>query len=71
MSQNDKFESLLKKARRYRDCGTAEVWIFSIEGREAYLYSDRRNIILDETGEFRSDSIPGFSIRLGELIDRI
>jgi|SRR5579872_328267 len=71
VSQNDTFESLMKKAQRYRDCGTAEVWIFSIETRQAYLMSDSRNVILDEDQEFRPETIPGFSIRLGELFDRI
>jgi len=71
VSQNDTFESLTKKARRYRDCGTAEVWILSIETRQAYLMSDRRNLILDENQEFSPESIPGFSIRLKELFDRI
>jgi len=71
VSQNDTFESLMKKARRYRDCGTAEVWLLSIEGRQAYLYSEKQNVILDENEEFRSDLIPGFSIRLGTLFDRV
>ncbi len=71
VSQNDTFESLMKKAQRYRDCGTAEVWILSIETRQAYLMSKSRNLILDETQEFRPESIPGFSITLGELFDSI
>ena len=71
VSQNDTFESLMRKARRYRDCGTAEVWIFSIEMRQAVLMSENRNVILDEHQEFRPETIPGFSIRLGELFDRI
>lgn len=71
VSQNDKFESLMKKARRYRRCGTREVWIFSIEMREAYLLSEKQRVMLDENQEFRSDLIPGFSIRIGDLFDRI
>jgi len=71
VSQNDMFESLMRKARRYRDCGMAEVWIFSIEMRQAVLMSENRNVILDEHQEFRPETIPGFSIRLGELFDRI
>lgn len=71
VSQNDTFESLTRKARRYRSCGTAEVWVLSIENRQAYLYSEKQNVILDENGEFRSDLIPGFSIRLGDLFDQI
>ena len=71
VSQNDKFETLMKKARHYRDCGVREVWIFSIEMREAYLYSERQRLILGPDSEFRSDLIPGFSIRIGDLFDRL
>jgi Uma2 family endonuclease len=71
VSQNDTFSALSKKAQRYRNCGTKEVWIFSIETREAYVYSEKQRVILDEDGEFRSDLIPGFAIRLGDLFDRI
>jgi Uma2 family endonuclease len=71
VSQNDTFENLIGKARRYRKCGTREVWIFSIESREAYFYSERGRAILDEDGMFQSDLIPGFSIRLGDLFDQL
>jgi Uma2 family endonuclease len=71
VSQKDTFDSLMKKARRYRDCGTAEVWIFSIEMQQAFLMSDGQNVILNENQEFRPETIPGFSIRLGDLLARI
>ena len=71
VSQNDKFEALLKKAQRYRACGTKEVWIFSIEMREAFVFNEQQRAILNEDQEFRSDLLPGFSIRLGDLFDRI
>ena len=71
VSQNDKFESLMKKAQRYRECGVKEVWIFSIEMREAYAFCDRQRTILGADSEFRSDLIPGFSIRIGDLLDRL
>ena len=70
-SPNDTFGSLIKKAQRYRKCGTQEVWLLSIDGRTAYYYSEKQNVILDENAEFRSDLIPGFAIRLGDLFDRI
>lgn len=70
-SPNDTFISLAKKAQRYRRCGTREVWLLSIDARQAYYYSEKLNVILDENGEFRSDLIPGFSIRLGDLFDRV
>ena len=71
VSQNDKFDALLKKAQRYRQAGTKEVWIFSIEMREAHLFSDQGRAILDEHQQFHSSLIPGFSIRIGDLFDRI
>jgi Uma2 family endonuclease len=71
VSQNDKFEALMKKARRYLKCGTKEVWILHIEGREAYVFSGDKRAILDEKQKFQSDLIPGFSIKLGDLFDDI
>jgi Uma2 family endonuclease len=71
VSQNDTFEKLIGKAHRYRKCGTREVWIFSIESREVYFYSERGRAILDEDGMFQSDLIPGFSIRLGDLFNQL
>ena len=71
VSQNDRFENLLKKVHRYRICGTKEAWIFSIEMRQAYVYSEQRKAIRDDNQQFSSDLIPGYSIRLGELFDSI
>lgn len=69
-SANDTFGMLIKKVQRYRRCGTKEAWIFSLETREAFLFSDHRRAILDENDEFRPEMIPGFAIRIGELMDR-
>jgi Uma2 family endonuclease len=69
VSPNDPFEKLAKKALRYRACGTPEVWIFCQATRQAYLYSEHRRI-LDENDEFRPETIPGFAIRIGDLLDR-
>jgi Uma2 family endonuclease len=71
VSENDTYAALMKKARRYRKCGTKEVWIFDIEGREAHVFSDHQRAILDENQKFQSELIPGFSIRLGDLFDDI
>jgi Uma2 family endonuclease len=71
VSQNDQFEALMKKAQRYRECGVKEVWIFSIEMREAYAFSNHKRTILGADSEFRPDLIPGFSIRIGDLLDRL
>jgi Uma2 family endonuclease len=70
VSAHDTFQMLVKKAQRYRTCGTREVWIFSKETRETFLCSGQRRAILDENDEFRPESIPGFAIRIGDLLDR-
>ena len=71
VSQNDKYSALMKKARRYLKCGTKEVWLLDIEGREASFFSGDQRIIMNENQKFQSDLIPGFSIRLGDLFDDI
>ena len=71
VSENDKFEALMKKAVRYRRCGTKEVWVFSIENRVAFLLNENKRVILDENQQFRSSLIPGFSIRISDLLDRL
>jgi Uma2 family endonuclease len=71
VSQNDKFEALMKKAVRYQRCGTQEVWVFSIEMRVAFQLNERQRVLLDENQQFRSDLIPGLSIRIGDLLDRL
>jgi Uma2 family endonuclease len=70
VSTNDKFSTLVRKAKKYRRWGTREVWIFNIDEREAYLSSAGRDAILNENETFNSPQIPGFSVRLGELFDR-
>jgi Uma2 family endonuclease len=70
VSANDTLEKLAQKAKRYRACGAQEVWIFSAEARLAFLYSESRRVILDENDEFRPEPIPGFAIRIGDLLDR-
>jgi len=71
VSQNDPFAKLLKKVGRYRKCGVKEAWIFDIDSRRAFLFSDEGDANLDENQIFKSSLIPGFSIRLGDLFDQI
>jgi Uma2 family endonuclease len=71
VSENDPFVRLMRKADRYRKCGTRETWILDIDSRRTFLFSDKRNAILDENDQFESSLIPGFSIRIGDLFDRI
>jgi Uma2 family endonuclease len=68
VSANDTFEKLAKKAKRYRQCGTPEVWIFSVGTRQVFLFSEHRRAILDENEDFRPEPISGFAIRLGDLL---
>ncbi len=70
VSPNDAFAMLAKKARKYRRNGTREVWILSMDEREALVYTPERDAILNENDLFSSPQIPGFSIRLGDLFDR-
>ena len=71
VSRNDKFEELVAKALRYRKCGTKEVFIFSIQLRQVYAYSQHSTAVLDDTQEFRPEQIPGFSIRISDLLAMI
>ncbi len=71
VSQNDTFARLIKKADRYRKCGTNEAWILDIDSRRAFVLSDTLNAILDENGIFQSSLNPGFSMRIGDLFDRL
>jgi Uma2 family endonuclease len=70
-SEPGMLEDILKKSVRYLRCGTQEVWVFSIELREAFLLNEDQHVILGENQQFRSDLIPGFSIRIGDLLDRL
>ncbi len=69
-STNDRVGQTMRKLRRYRECGTKEVWFLVAFTREATLYSDDGDRILHENDEFRSALIPGFSIALKDLFDR-
>jgi Uma2 family endonuclease len=71
VSLNDPFAKLIKKVDRYRKCGMQEAWILDIDSRKAFVFSETLNAILDENGIFESSLIPGFSIRIGDLFDRL
>jgi Uma2 family endonuclease len=71
VSQNDPFKRLLKKADRYRKYGTKEAWILDTDSRRAFLFSDNREAILKENDQFESTLLTGFSIRIGDLFDRL
>lgn len=69
ISGNDRFKDVIKKATRYRRCGTREVWVLDLANRHALVFADDRQAILGDDAVFESNLIPGFSIRLGELFD--
>lgn len=71
VSENDSFAQLLRKIERYRRCGTKEAWIFDIDSRRAFVFSDDREVMLNENHVFESPLIPGFSIKLKDLFDQI
>ena len=71
VSRNDTFEDLMEKALRYRQCGTREVWVLSPRTRQAFIQAGDRKAILADDQPFESPLIPGFSIRLAELFDRV
>ena len=71
VSECDTFAKLLKKVERYRECGTQEAWIIDIDSRRAFLFSEERDAILGENDQFASSLIPGFSIRIGDLLDQL
>jgi len=68
VSQNDKFDPLFTKALRYRRGGTHEVYILSIATRQVFRYSEQPTIVLTESQDFRPEQIPGFSIRISDLL---
>ena len=69
VSERQTFQDLIRKKNRYRQCGTAEVWIVSPESREVYLYSDRGNRILAAEDELSTELLPGFRIRVKQLFE--
>ncbi len=70
VSENDTFNRLMAKASRYRRCGTREVWVIAPDTRQAFMLSADGQAFLGENGILKTELIPGFSISVGELIDR-
>jgi len=71
VSKRDRFDALFDKALRYRQCGTAEVYIFSIQTRQVFRYSEEHTVVLNEDQEFRPQQIPGFVIPIRDLFAMI
>ena len=71
-SKSDKFETLIEKALFYQRCGVKEVYLFSIQIRQVFRYLDQPTpVVLTETQEFRPELIPGFAIRISDLLAMI
>jgi Uma2 family endonuclease len=70
VSPNDTFARLTQKADRYRKNGTQEVWIFDIDFRRAFLFSERGDAILNENQQFSSPLLPGLSVPIRDIFDR-
>jgi Uma2 family endonuclease len=70
-SIDDKFEALLSRVLYYRENGVKEIYLFSIDTRQVFRYSDDPPTILTESQDFRPDQIPGFSIRIADLLAMI
>jgi Uma2 family endonuclease len=70
-SANDTFNSLMRKKGRYRNCGTREVWIVSLESREVLVWSDRGDHILGGNAELSTPLIPGFQIPVKMLFETL
>jgi len=47
------------------------VYIFSIQTRQVFRYSGEHTAVLNENEEFRPAQIPGFAIRIGDLLGMI
>lgn len=71
-SRNDKFEALIEKALVYQRHGVKEVYLFSIQLRQVLRFADQpAHTVLIESQDFRPDQIPGFSIRITDLLAMI
>ena len=70
-SKTDKFDTLIEKALYYRRRGVKEVYLFSIQNRQVFRYSDGPTMVLSDNEEFRPEQIPGFSIRISDLLAMI
>ena len=59
----------MRKAVRYRACGTQEVWLFLPETRQALHMTPTRQVLLNADDRFEPESVPGVSLTIGEVLD--
>ena len=70
-SPSDSYHGLSSKARKYLRYGTTEVLIISIDEREIIKLTATGKVLLDDNQLLETGLIPGFSIRIGDLLDQI
>ena len=71
-SKTDKFETLMEKALHYQRHGVKEVYLFSIQLRQVFRYADQPTpTVLSDAQDFCPEQIPGFSIRIADLLAMI
>ncbi len=70
-SQHDTMRMLMRKKDRYLACGTQEVWIIEQESADILIFSDRGNRILKGNDTIETELIPGFSIAVAEIFQRL
>lgn len=68
-SESESVNRLLRKAVRYRTCGTQEVWLFLPETRQALHMTPARQVLLNAGDRFEPESVPGVSLTIGEVLD--
>lgn len=49
----------------------AKLSLLKKSGSFPSISNETQHVVLDENQQFRSDLIPGVSIRIGELLDRL
>mgnify|MGYP003623160720 CR=1 FL=1 len=70
-SQHDTMRMLMRKKDRYLACGTQEVWIIEQESADIFIFSDRGHRILKGNDTIETELIPGFSITVAEIFQRL
>ncbi|MBC7925493.1 MAG: Uma2 family endonuclease [Bryobacteraceae bacterium] len=71
VSANDPDPRITRKAKHYRDSGVAEVWIIEPESREVTIRAAGKDCILSTDHQLTKALLPGFSIPVAELFQRL
>lgn len=73
LSPGNTDREIARKLEEYFSSGTTLAWIISPESRTASIYSTPTNfVVIDAEGWIEGGEVlPGFAVRLGELLDRV